>query len=170
MKFSELQDKVASLSLETKNRYSAKSFGDFTEIEVKLVDNYSFDAYQITEGMIGSFIESPEIDTIPKRDRLALQKLAYKYSRTPLDKRRDEPKFRVRMMIRGDNSYLNLLKENIDGQNAGSLLIGGCLDAPGAQTIFAESEYKKIQQAIPQWLPKFDKNDPHFEFVDDEND
>lgn len=31
-------------------------------------------------------------------------------------------------------------------------------------------EYQKIQAAHPKWLPKFDKDDPHFEFVEGEDD
>jgi len=33
------------------------------------------------------------------------------------------------------------------------------------QTIFTESEYNELQQRYSDWLPKFNKNDPHFELV-----
>ena len=36
------------------------------------------------------------------------------------------------------------------------------------QMIFTESEYNELQQRYSDWLPKFDKNDPRFEFLEDE--
>lgn len=161
MKFKELKSRVATLSLGTENNYRVEHYAGQTVIL------NSFALYQINENIVGSFREANDVVIIPERDRLALQKLAYKYSRTPLDKRRDEPKFRVRMMY-GSNNFLNRLKENIGGLNAGYLLIGNGTNESYYQTIFTKSEYENIQRAHPKWLPKFDDTDPHFEFLEEE--
>ena len=164
MKFKELKSRVATLSLRTESNYRVEHYAGQTVIV------NSFALYQINENTAGSFREANDVVIIPERDRLALQKLAYKYSRTPLDERRDEPKFRVRMMFSDDWSYLNEVKHNFSGWNKGMLLIGDrSQDAELFKFIFTKSEYDKLQRAHPQWLPEFDDTDPHFEFLETKN-
>lgn len=90
---------------------------------------------------------------------------AIKYALTPLDEREDEPRFYVRMVPKdsGGNSdvYLNLNKEY------SFILIDDSCNDSNVQTIFTKSEYDKLQQEYSEWLPKFDKNDPHFEIIGD---
>lgn len=164
MKFNELKNKVATLSLRTESNYRVEHYAGQTVIV------HSLALYQINENIVGSFREANDVVIIPERDRLALQKLVYKYSRTPLDERRDEPKFRVRMIFSDDWSYLNEVKHNFSGWNKGMLLIGNrSQDGKLFKFIFTKSEYENIQQAHPKWLPKFDENDPHFEFLETKN-
>ncbi|RRG11664.1 MAG: hypothetical protein DUD35_05520 [Lactobacillus sp.] len=139
MKFKELKSRVATLSLGTGSNYRVERNTGST-----IIMNL-FGLYQISETTVGSVREANDIGIIPEHDRLALQKLAYKYSRTPLDERRDEPKFQVRMMYGDSKSYLNFLKEDFNGQTSGSLIIADCLDTSALQTTFTESLYKKLQ-------------------------
>ncbi|MCP9331905.1 hypothetical protein [Lentilactobacillus hilgardii] len=163
MKFSELESKVKLLNYESKWNFSLENRCDAVMISIS---KNGQGLYRIPNTLVGSVHEFGSALEIPEHDRLALQKLAYKYSRTPLDERRDEPKFRVLMMYNGNN-FLNRLKENIGGLNAGYLLIGNGTNESYYQTIFTKSEYENIQQAHPKWLPKFDENDPHFELLED---
>lgn len=91
-------------------------------------------------------------------------KLIFEYALTPLDEREDELKFRVRMLPGGFNwdTYLN---QDKDSKN---VFLNGLAETDNAQTIFTKSEYDKLQQKYHDWLPKFDKNDPHFEFLEED--
>ncbi|MEY2374576.1 hypothetical protein AB3X83_03250 (plasmid) [Lentilactobacillus buchneri] len=157
MKFKELESRVATLSLGTENNYRVEHYAGQTVIV------NSFALYQINENTVGSFREANDVVIIPERDRLALQKLAYKYSRTPLDERRDEPKFRVRMLPgeNGFDTYLNKDRSNKD------IFLSEREEDDDNQTIFTKSEYDKLQQKYPEWLPEFDEKDPHFEFLEE---
>lgn len=102
-----------------------------------------------------------ELDNADNKDEVV--KLIFEYALTPLDEREDELRFYVRMVPEDSNNdwnvYLNLDKEEscifVDNNDGDS----------SVQTIFTESEYNKLQQKYFDWLPKFDKNDPHFEFL-----
>lgn len=156
MKFKELKSRVATLSLGTENNYRVEHYAGQTVIV------NSFALYQINENTVGIFREANDIGIIPERDRLALQKLAYKYSRTPIDERRDEPKFRVKMLPNDVYSYLH------QSADAKHLFVDSSYRVLTDKTIYTQSEYEQLQQKYPKWLPKFDDTDPHFEFLEDE--
>lgn len=43
----------------------------------------------------------------------------------------------------------------------------GCLDTyRDVDELFTEREYRGLQEKYPGWLPKFNKDDPHFEIVE----
>lgn len=166
MKFKELKSRVATLSLGTENNYRVEHYAGQTVIV------HSLALYQINENTIGMFREANDIGIIPERDRLALQKLAYKYSRTPIDERRDEPKFRVRMMPNLPNQNSSLYYVNYSLKNS-EIDVGPDVDMSEdplfrSKCHFTKKEYVSIQREFPEWLPKFDKDDPHFEIVEDE--
>lgn len=154
MKFKELESRVATLSLGTENNYRVEHYAGQTVIV------NSFALYQINENTVGSFREANDVVIIPERDRLALQKLAYKYSRTPIDERQDDPKFWVKMFPKNNGLLGSCLY--LDDESNDITIFGA-----EAGTPFTQSEYDNLQQKYPEWLPKFDKDDPHFEFVED---
>ncbi|MFT8514825.1 hypothetical protein [Lentilactobacillus hilgardii] len=157
MKFNELKSKVEKLNSGMNNRYFARQDNEQTA----LADDF-FEYYQISEAFVGSVLQTPNIESISEHDRLALQKLAYKYSRTPLDERRDEPKFRVRMLPDDVDGYLN---QSTDTKH---LFVANDEDLPWNKTIYTKSEYEQLQKVYSKWLAKFDEDDPHFEFLEDE--
>lgn len=164
MKFNELKNKVARVAVidpEMEQYYQIERCPD-----VVFINNLESHTrlYAISNTLIGSFDETSEARFIPAAQRLALQKLAYKYSRTPLDKRENEPKFRVRMLPNDSESYLNLDEHHRE------LFIEFRDEAYEVKTVFTQSEYDELQQEYPEWLPKFNKDDPHFEIVEGEND
>lgn len=164
MKFNELKNKVARVAVidpEMEQYYQIERCPD-----VVFINNLESHTrlYAISNTLIGSFDETSEARFIPAAQRLALQKLAYKYSRTPLDEREDEPKFRVRILPDDNESYLN------QSSSEKNLYASNSENIPSDKTIFNKSEYDKLQQEYPEWLPKFNKDDPHFEFVEGEDD
>uniref|UniRef100_UPI00403EF707 hypothetical protein n=1 Tax=Lentilactobacillus hilgardii TaxID=1588 RepID=UPI00403EF707 len=162
MKFSELENRVATLNLGTSNRYYAEGT-EYRKTVIYLDYGIRFDIrpdsalYVISEEYVGRMQDTNSAISLPVKDRLALQKLAYKYSRTPLDKRRDEPKFRVKMLPGDIYSYLHQSNESK------RLFLFNSNKVLTDKTIFTKSGYDKIQKDYPQWLPKFDENDPHFD-------
>lgn len=103
-------------------------------------------------GVIASFEEIDGMDKL------------FEYALTPSSKR-DELKFRVRMLP-GEfncNTYLN------QGKRSKEIFLHDPDEADEVQTIFAKSEYDKLQQEYQDWLPKFDKNDKHFKIIDSYN-
>lgn len=162
MKTKELGSKVATvIDPEMEQYYQIERCPDV--ITINNLESHTR-LYVISNTLIGSFDETSEARFIPAAQRLALQKLAYKYSRTPLDEREDEPKFRVRMLPNDSDSYLNL------DEHHRNLFIEFGYEAYGVKTIFTQSEYAKLQQEYSEWLPKFNKDDPHFEIVEGEDD
>ncbi|MCT2901797.1 hypothetical protein [Lentilactobacillus buchneri] len=151
MKFSELKSKVEDLGYRVYVDNNATIIGTKDHGWILLIKNYQC-------GLMSYYDDATYLEP---DSLLALQKLAYKYSRTPIDERADEPKFRVKMFPESTGylgCYLYLDDESND------ITIFG--DEAG--TLFTQSEYDKLQQKYPEWLPKFDKNDPHFEFVEDD--
>lgn len=109
-----------------------------------------------------------DIDTMKNKNEIV--NLLFEYALTPLDKREDELKFRVRFIsqvifISGEFNCCTYLNQDKDSKNI-------FLDTPNeieeVQTIFTKSEYDKLQQ-YHDWLPKFDEKDPHFEFLKNKN-
>ena len=102
-----------------------------------------------------------ELDNADNKDEVV--KLIFEYALTPLDEREDELKFRVRMLPGKINcdTYLN------QGKRSKVVFLGEPDKTDKTQAIFTKSEYDKLQQKYSEWLPKFDKNDSHFEFLDD---
>ena len=85
------------------------------------------------------------------------------YALTPLDKREDTKKYLFKMLPKGEH-YLN---QRRDGNQ---ILFSGSVETDRYKTEFTEEEYNKLQERYAIWLPKFDKDDPHFvEVPDDEN-
>ena len=97
------------------------------------------------------------LDNMKNKEEIV--KLIFEYASTPLDERTDEPKFRVRMLINYDN-FLNQDRRSKD------IFLAEPDETDNRQTIFTKSEYEKLQQKYSEWLPKFDKDDPHFEFAE----
>ena len=85
------------------------------------------------------------------------------YALTPLDKREDTKKYLVKMLPKGNN-YLN------QGKDDYHILFSGQVETDRYKTEFTEDEYNKLQERYAIWLPKFDKNDPHFVEVQDDKD
>lgn len=85
------------------------------------------------------------------------------YALTPLDKREDTKKYLVKMLPKGEY-YLNQSMEDKH------ILFSGRVETDKFKTEFTEEEYNKLQERYAIWLPKFDKDDPHFvEVQDDKN-
>ena len=106
---------------------------------------------------------SREFERLPFSHKLWM--LCAEYAMTPVSKRKDEIKFRVKMLPEDDDGweiYLNLNKSD------NHIFIDDSVNGiPNNQTIFTKSEYNKLQQKYYGWLPKFDENDPHFEFLEE---
>jgi len=98
------------------------------------------------------------LDTMKNKEKIV--KLLFEYALTPLNEREDEPKFGVRMLVNYDN-FLNQDRRNKD------IFLAEPDETDNRKTIFTKSEYEKLQQKYHNWLPKFDENDPHFEFVEE---
>lgn len=79
-----------------------------------------------------------------------------------INKNKDEQKFYVRLMPREFNwgTYLN------QNRITASIFIDDYENNDYKQTIFTESEYNRIRKNCPDWLPEFDKDDKHFEFLE----
>lgn len=157
MKTKELESKVKLLNYESKWNFSIENRCDAITISIS---KNGQGLYRIPNKLVGSVHEFGSALEIPEHDRLALQKLAYKYSRTPLDEREDEPKFQVKLLPDDKESYLNL------DELCSRLFMANRSAVDEVKTVFTQSEYDKLQQKYPEWLPKFDKNDPHFEIVE----
>lgn len=158
MKFIELKNKINVFNLDHNN--SSKLYIKITDSET-IIGNGSGILYCISNLRVGYFKDFTGSKYLSRSRRLALQKLAYKYSRTPLDERRDEPKLRVRILPDEVNGYLNQSTDK-------NLFVADGEDWPRCKTIYTQSEYEQLQQKYPEWLPEFDENDPHFEFLEDE--
>ncbi|QBJ03542.1 hypothetical protein HWC09_gp004 [Lactobacillus phage 3-521] len=84
------------------------------------------------------------------------------YTLTPLDEREDTKKYVVKMIpegdgfMSGDDVYLN------KDRDYKHIFISSKDDSDRFKTHFTEEEYNKLQNTYSDWLPKFDKNDPHF--------
>ena len=103
-----------------------------------------------------------DIDTMKNKNEIV--KLLFEYALTPLGEREDELKFRVRILPgeHGFDTYLNKDRSNKD------IFLSEREEDDNNQTIFTKSEYDKLQQKYHDWLPKFDKKDPHFEFLEED--
>lgn len=85
------------------------------------------------------------------------------YTLTPLDKREGTKKYLVKMLPKGYN-YLN--QNRADNH----LFSSRADETDEHKTKFTEKEYNKLQERYAIWLPKFDKDDPHFIEVHNNND
>ena len=101
-------------------------------------------------GVAASFEEIDDMDKL------------FEYALTPSSKREDELKFRVRMLP-GKNNFDTYLNQ---GKRRKEIFLHDPDETDEVQTIFTESEYNNLQQKYHDRLPKFDKNDPHFEIID----
>lgn len=90
----------------------------------------------------------------------AVLRMLIEYSMTPLDEREDTNKYLVHLFP-GEEGYLNLDISSDD------LALTDRYNTVGYHTEFTEKEYKELQNKYPQWLPKFDKDDPRFIEVQD---
>lgn len=151
MKFNELKSKVKGLGY--------RVLVDDNTTKIVAPYNHAW-IYMISNDMRGLMSCYDEALYLDQDKVLALQKLAYKYSRTPLDERQDDPKFWVKMFPKNNGLLGSCLY--LDDESNDITIFG---DEAG--TPFTQSEYDNLQQKYPEWLPKFDKDDPHFEFVED---
>ena len=150
--------KTKELISKIKNRYDYTVSVDGT---INIRNAFSGDLLAIVSkeqfGIVNTFYSAFE-NMVDSSD---LAKILLEYALTPLDKREDEPKFRVRFLPGGSNweIYLNQNRDNA------SIFIDNDENSEYKQTIFTKSEYDKLQQKYRDWLPRFDKNDPHFEII-----
>lgn len=86
------------------------------------------------------------------------------FAMAPASKRPNQPKFRLRFLPGKEHcdTYLN---QNIINKY---LFIDDGENNEDKQTVFTESEYNRIRKYYLDWLPKFDQNDQHFEFIGEE--
>lgn len=74
----------------------------------------------------------------------------------------DETLFHVRMLP-GDRPDEYLLVSKSDCKE----WFTGCLHTYiDVDELFTKKEYRELQEKYPGWLPKFNKDDPHFEIVE----
>lgn len=154
MKFSELKSKVEDLG------YWVSVDNDATIIGT----NSHHSLYMIKNDQCGLMSYYSDATYLEFGSLLALQKLAYKYSRTPINEREDELKFRVKMLPEIVNCYAYLNQS----KRSKNIFLDDSDENDYVQTIFTNSEYEKLQQKYHEWLPKFDEKDPHFEFLEEE--
>ena len=113
----------------------------------------------VSTGDFGA-VDTSYTGLIGMKNKEEIVKLLFEYALTPLSEREDELKFRVRFLPGESNweTYLNQNRDNasifIDDENN-----------EYKQTIFTKPEYVKVQQEYSEWLPKFGKNDKHFEII-----
>ena len=128
---------------------------------------YGFDGAELGEVSIDDFgaVDTSDVAFGAMKNKEEFVKLIFKYALTPLDEREDELKFRVRMLPGKINcdTYLN------QGKRSKVVFLGEPDKTDKTQAIFTKSEYDKLQQKYSEWLPKFDKKDPHFEFLKNKN-
>jgi len=79
----------------------------------------------------------------------------------PISERDDQPEFRLRLLT-GESNWETYLNQN---RINSSIFINDDENNDYKQTIFTELEYSRIKKRCSDWLPKFDKNDKHFELV-----
>ena len=83
-----------------------------------------------------------------------------KYALTPLEEREDTKEYVIRMLPNGDN-YLN------QDRSDSHVFFSSKAETEMYKTQFTEKEYNELQEQNDIWLPKFDKDDPHFVEVQD---
>ena len=129
---------------------------------------YNFDGKKVGWVSIDDFgvVDTSYIELDNMKNKEEVVKLLFGYALTPLGEREDELKFYVRMIPKDSignwDVYLNLNKED------SCIFVDDSCDDSNAQTIFTKSEYDKLQKKYSKWLPVFDKDDPHFEFWEEE--
>lgn len=95
-----------------------------------------------------------------------LLNLLTEYAGTEVNEREDENKYYIHLLP-GEDGYLIVGLDS--GKVAASSLVNSGLSNYGYKVVFTEDEYNKVQNRYPEYLPKFDKDDPHFiEVQDDE--
>jgi hypothetical protein len=74
----------------------------------------------------------------------------------------EKPKrFKFKIVPSGISSYLNY-------SNGSGQIFADAGGNPWYQTEFTESEWESLQKEYPNYLPKYDTNDPRFEEVDED--
>lgn len=103
-----------------------------------------------------------ELEKLGADDIDKLLNVVMNYIATPLAKRREEPRFRVRVW--GDySSWLNV------SRYTGSPLISNDTETDEYRTNFTKSEYEALRKSKPEYapyLPPFNENDSRFEMVE----
>lgn len=159
MKFCDFKNSILKLS--STNTYNYKLSVKHACSLVQVICDKCL-LYSVSERYVGCFISTVDVISIPEDLRLALQKVIYKYSRTPICER--YLRFRVRMMP-GEYNFDTYLNRDRSSRH---LFLSERDEDDDNQVIFMKSEYEKLQQKYPEWLPKFDDTDPHFELLEDE--
>lgn len=127
------------------------------------IHTYNFEGKKVGWVSIDEFgvadTSYPALDTMKNKEEVV--KLMFEYALTPLDEREDAKKYFVKMMPKGDN-YLNQSKAN------NHLFLSSASNTEMYKTEFTEEEYNDLWERYDKWLPKFDKDDPHFVEVQDD--
>lgn len=103
-----------------------------------------------------NFEELDNADNADNKDEIV--KLLLGYALTPSDERGSDLKFKVKIFL-GEDAYLNQKREDK------GIFISDDIDNSFFKTVFTKSEYEQLRKKYSQWLPKFDKDDPHFEII-----
>lgn len=105
---------------------------------------------------------SREFERLPFSHKLWM--LCAEYAMTPVSKRKDEIKFRVKMLP-GEASYLNS-----SDFTESEIFLGDPENTVDVQTLFTKLEWRKLQSKYLDYLPDFDEDDPRFEISEDDDD
>ena len=161
MKTSELVSKLTSMGYQVK--VQPMSLGD--RVFVYAPDG-TYAGYVCTK-LFGILSTDTSVTTSGKSsydtgDVNNLVEYLMKYALTPLAEREDIKKYLVKMLPKGDN-YLNQSRAD------NHIFFSSADRTDMYKTRFTEEEYSNIQERYDKWLPEFDKDDPHFVEVQDDN-
>lgn len=109
-------------------------------------------------GVVDTFYPSFEADSGSSDDT---KKLLLEYALTPLDERGSDLKFKVKIFP-GEDAYLKQKREDK------GIFISDDIDNSFFKTVFTKSEYEQLRKKYSQWLPKFNKDDPHFVIMEED--
>ena len=118
--------------------------------------------YIISENTSGYYTTFDSTLDLPESLRLKLQELVFEYSQTLIKDRMEVLRFKVKMLPNNSASFLNQDKDDM------SLRFDNSVNYANYKTVFTVLEYEELRQYYLQWLPKFDKDDPHFKFIDED--
>lgn len=156
MKTSELVSKLKSMGYQVKAK--SRTMNVYTpdgkyagNICTKVFGTFSTDTWVTTSGKLDYNIDV--VDTLTT------------YALTPLDEREDTKEYKeyVVIMLPGGDNYINQNRKNK------RIFLSSKDETDRYKTQFTEKKYNKVQEQNATWLPMFDKSDPHFvEVPDDE--
>lgn len=141
-----------------------KQFGEVSQ-NAGYIDVYASNSLRIctistmailTMAMFDLCTDFSAFQKLNPQQQVALFNDLYAYASTPLDQRKDESKFRVRLWNNKDG-YLN---DDVNG-----LMLDNIYEYGGCKTSFTKSEYEALGETHPEakpFLPPFNESDPRF--------